>query len=87
MRAAVSPGSGRLSVDATDSDDDETSSIAAGASGAPLTEAEFLEQDNAICSAGNKELDQALVAAGDSDDPFADVGKEATAIGLDQCAG
>ena len=33
------------------------------------------------------ENDPSLVAAGDSDDPFADVGKEATAIGLDQCAG
>ncbi|MDX6581971.1 MAG: hypothetical protein QOI10_1155 [Solirubrobacterales bacterium] len=126
---------------------------ATGASGTALTADEFAKQGNAICAAGNKELDQAandtftggkptdaqlqqyvtdtfvpsvqgqidavgalvppadiadqvdtflsdaqdaldqvendpsLVAGSSSNGPFADVNKEAVAVGLDQCAG
>jgi hypothetical protein len=136
--------------------DDETTtdsgaSGATGASGPPLSQEEFVSEGNAICKAGNKEIEQAasetfsgqptpaqveqfatdaaipsiqgqidairalqppedvagdvetflndaqdaldqvqddpqLLAAEGNADPFADVGDEADAIGLDECA-
>ena len=57
-----------------------------------MAPADITDQVDTFLSDAQDALDQvendpSLVAAGDSDDPFADVGKEATAIGLDQCAG
>ena len=57
-----------------------------------MAPADITDQVDTFLSDAQDALDQvendpSLVAAGDSDDPFADVGKEATAIGLDQFAG
>lgn len=45
-----------------DDDSTTTDSGATGASGAPLSETAFVDQANAICRAGSKELDQAAQA-------------------------
>ena len=79
---------GLASVGAACGDDDDDGG------GETLSEAEFLEQGNAICAAGSEELDElgamdadelfALMTSGE--DPFAEINEQATNIGLTECA-